>query len=138
MRMQQLLSFLKKYWLPIAILAFIASRLYIFLNPPPYVRYFEEYANIWYYGMPPYLKHWFEYPPATIPFIMIPLLLDLAGIGKYRIDFRLIILGVDVIVYALLLATMRKLNYSWKTKLANAFFYILLTIKAKDFMYENL
>jgi hypothetical protein len=136
--MQEQLHWLKKHWLWVAVIGFVVSRLYIFLNPPPYVRYFEEYANIWYYGLPPYLKHLFEYPPATIPFISGPLLLDLAGIGKYRLNFRLMMLVVDVMLYGLVVLTLRKMKYSPAVKLANVAFYLLLTIKAKDFMYENL
>lgn len=136
--MQQLLSWVKKYWWVIAILAFVASRVYIFLNPPAYVRYFEEYANIWYYGWPPYLKHWYEYPPASIPFVSGPLLLDLAGIGKYRMNFRVMTLVFDSLLFVVMLKVMHKLKYPPLTKLCNALFYIVLTIKAKDFMYENL
>jgi len=136
--MQQILRWVKKYWWVIAILAFVASRVYIFTNPPTYVRYFEEYANIWYYGWPPYLMHWYEYPPLTIPFVSGPLLLDLAGIGKYRMNFRVMTLIFDTILFLVILRVMQKLKYPPLTKLANAVFYILLTIKAKDFMYENL
>lgn len=136
--MHGVLTWLKKHWLWVAIVAFALSRIYIFLNPPPYVRYFEEYANIWYYGWPPYLKHWYEYPPATIPFVLGPLLLDLAGIGKYALNFRLMSLFFDVVLFGLILRVMSKLKYSDLTRLANALFYILLTLKAKDFMYENL
>jgi hypothetical protein len=136
--MHQLISFFKKHWFFIAVLGFILSRWYIFLNPPPYVRYFEEYANIWYYGLPPYLKHWFEYPPATIPFISGPLLLDLSGVGSYRINFRVMTLVVDTLTFLLMMAGMSKLKLSSWTKLFNVGFYLLLTIKAKDFMYENL
>jgi len=136
--MQQLLSWVKKYWWVIAILVFVASRVYIFVNPPVYVRYFEEYANIWYYGWPPYLKHWYEYPPASIPFVTGPLLLDLSGVGDYRMNFRSMSLFIDVIIFAVMLRVMQKLKYPPLTKLLNALFYIALTVKAKDFMYENL
>ena len=136
--MSTLISWLKKYWVVGACFLFVLSRAYIFTNPPPYVRYFEEYANMWYYGLPPYLKHLFEYPPATIPFISAPLLLDQAGVGKYRLNFRFMILFVDIAVFALILKTMSKLKYSNGVRFLNAVFYILLTIKAKDFMYENL
>lgn len=136
--MQKLLQWIQKNWLWVAIAGFALSRLYIFATPPTYVRYFEEYANIWYYGLPPYLMHLFEYPPATIPFISGPLLLDLAGIGQYRINFRIMMLFVDVLMFAFSLAAMRKLGYSSRTKLVNILFYLLMTIKAKDFMYENL
>lgn len=118
--------------------AFIVSRVYIFTHPPDYVRYFEEYANIWYYGLPPYLKHWFEYPPATIPFISGPLILDQMGIGKYRLNFRLMILGVDVLVFAILMQVLKKMSLKPMAVLLSLGFYIALTSKAKDFMYENL
>lgn len=136
--MQQLLTFIKKYWFITALICFAISRVYIFLNPPPYVRYFEEYANIWHYGWPPYLKHWYEYPPATIPFVSGPLLLDLQGFGKYRMNFRTMTLFFDVVLFFIILKVMEKLRYSNGAKLASALFYILLTAKAKDFMYENL
>lgn len=136
--MQKLLEWVKQHWMWIAIIVFVISRVYIFLNPPAYVRYFEEYANIWYYGWPPYLKHWYEYPPATIPFVLGPLLLDLQGFGQYRLNFRLMTLVVDVVIFAVLVLAMKKLKYPPLTKFINALFYIALTIKAKDFMYENL
>jgi len=87
---------------------------------------------------PPYLKHWYEYPPASIPFVSGPLLLDLSGFGKYRLNFRLMTLAFDAILFVVMLRVMHKIKYPPLTKLANALFYILLTIKAKDFMYENL
>jgi len=136
--MKQLIIWLKKHWLLIAISIFAISRVYIFLNPPAYVRYFEEYANIWYYGWPPYLKHWFEYPPATIPFISGPLLLDLHGVGKYRLNFRVMILCFDALLFGLILRVLSKLKFPPLTRLVNVLFYVLLTVKAKDFMYENL
>lgn len=125
-------------WLWLAILGFVLTRLYIFLNPPPYVRYFEEYANIWHYGLPPYLKHWFEYPPATIPFISGPLLLDLAGYGKYRLNFRIMMLLADIGLFSLVLATLKKLSTSTSVRVVSVLYYLVLTLKAKDFMYENL
>ncbi|MBW7955683.1 hypothetical protein H3C66_03025 [Patescibacteria group bacterium] len=136
--MHQLISFCKKYWFLLAVFVFSLSRFYIFTNPPEYVRYFEEYANIWYYGVPPYFQHWFEYPPLTIPFISGPLLADLNGIGDYRTNFRVMTLTVDVLLFLLILKVMQKLKYSNGVKLLNALFYIAITTKAKDFMYENL
>jgi len=67
-----------------------------------------------------------------------PLLLDLSGFGKYRLNFRLMTLAFDAILFVVMLRVMHKIKYPPLTKLANALFYILLTIKAKDFMYENL
>lgn len=136
--MPQLLDLIKKYWYLLAIVIFISSRFYIFQNPPPYVRYFEEYANIWHYGWPPYLMHWYEYPPASIPFVSGPLLLDLSGVGTYRLNFRLMSLCFDALLFLTMLKVMQQLKYSNTTKLLNALFYIFLTVKAKDFMYENL
>lgn len=136
--MQKLLQWIQKNWIWVAIAGFALSRLYIFSNPPPYVRYFEEYANIWYYGMPPYLKHLFEYPPATIPFISGPLWLDLAGVGQYRENFRFMMLYVDMMMFAFVLAALSKLRYANGVKLLNVLFFLLMTTKAKDFMYENL
>jgi hypothetical protein len=136
--MNRLHQILSKYWFIIALLGFVIARVYIFQHPPEYVRYFEEYANIWHYGWPPYLKHWFEYPPATIPFISLPLDLDLAGVGKYRLNFRVMMLIVDTLVFLVMLKAMSKLKYNAVTKLANTAFYLLITVKAKDFMYENL
>lgn len=137
--MQSLRTWLTRNWHFVLLwAAFIVSRAYIFTHPPDYVRYFEEYANIWYYGLPPYLKHWFEYPPATIPFISGPLILDQMGIGKYRLNFRLMILGVDVLVFAILAQVLKKMSLKPLAVLVSLGFYIAITAKAKDFMYENL
>lgn len=128
----------RHYWLVLVLLFFCLSRLYIFTHPPAYVRYFEEYANIWHYGWPPYLKHWYEYPPATIPFVSAPLWLDLAGIGQYRWNFRTMNLAVDTFLFILILLSLSRLRLSWSAKLLSLSFYLLATTKAKDFMYDNL
>jgi hypothetical protein len=134
----KIFSWVKQNWLWFALAGFLLTRYYIFLNPPPYVRYFEEYANIWYYGLPPYLKHLFEYPPLTIPFISIPLYLDQWKIGLYRMNFRVMMLIVDALVYGVMLFSLKKFQISSWAKLTGVAFYLVMTVKAKDFMYENL
>ena len=52
---------MRKFSLLLIIALFIASRVYVFLNPPLYysdvTADYERYANIWRYGLTPYLEH---------------------------------------------------------------------------------
>ncbi len=136
--MTQIFQWLNRHWLAVAVTVFVVTRLSALLNLPGYIRYFEEYANIWYYGMPPYLQHWFEYPPATIPFISLPLYLDQWGWGVYRWNFITMMLAFDGLLFGLVALTVKKTYSSNLTKLVNLIFYALVTAKAKDFLYENL
>ncbi|KKU82946.1 MAG: hypothetical protein UY10_C0019G0006 [Microgenomates group bacterium GW2011_GWA2_47_8] len=131
---------MKKLPLLCVIALFVISRVYVFLNPPPYysdvTADYERYANIWRYGLTPYLEHLYEYPPASIPLLSLPLSLDQAGFGKYYANYRLQILLIDSVFFIVLLRYLSK----QKTKYAvfRLLGYIVLTTIAKDFLYEGL
>jgi hypothetical protein len=133
----QLATHLQTYWQHWAIGLFFLSRLIIFFFPPAYVSYFEQYANQWHYGLSPYFEQWFEYPPLAIPFVWGPLLLDLAGVGVYRVNFRFILMLADIAVFATIFMVIKKNTFDTLTKFLCLLFYIVLTLKAKDFIYEN-
>lgn len=122
------------------ILLFAITRFYVFNNPPAsysdVTADYERYANMWRYGLTPYTEHLYEYPPATIPLLSLPLSLDQAGIGKYYQNYRTQILVVDTLLFLALLYYLSKSKYRfWFQQL---FLYILLTAIAKDFLYEGL
>lgn len=121
---------------------FALSRWYIYANPPLYYSDvkadYERYANMWRYGLPPYLKHLYEYPPATIPLLSIPLSLDQAGIGKYYPNYRAEILLIDIVFFCYLVFIIRKIPWLSKKWVESLLAYILLTTLAKDFFYEGI
>ncbi len=121
---------------------FLASRFYIYQNPPLYysdvTADYERYANIWRYGLTPYTEHLYEYPPATIPLLSVPLELDQRGIGKYYPNYRAQILVIDVAFFGFLWATMLRLPWKKKTAQESLLIYIGLTTLAKDFYYEGI
>lgn len=136
---------MKKFfnWKLIALLIlFTLSRAYIYLNPPAEysdVRAdYERYANMWRYGTPPYLKHLYEYPPATIPLLQIPLDLDQNGIGKYYPNYRAQILAIDIVFFLFLVASFSKLPWKKKITYQGIVWYIIMTTLAKNFFYEGI
>lgn len=124
------------------LLLFIGSRWFIYQNPPPYYSDvkadYERYANMWRYGTPPYLKHLYEYPPATIPLLSIPLSLDQAGIGKYYPNYRAEILVIDCLFFAYLCFITARIPWLKNRRIESLLFYIVLTTLAKDFFYEGI
>ena len=128
------------------IILFALSRFFIFFNPPccysDVTADYERYANMWRYGLEPYYEHLYEYPPATIPVLSLPLELDQQGIGKYYSNYRLQILIVDTIFFVFLLFTVKRLAEKWDWFEQHWAFgviaYILLSTAAKNFWYEGL
>lgn len=126
----------------VIVFLFVISRWFIFSNPPPYYSDvkadYERYANMWRYGTPPYLKHLYEYPPATIPMLSIPLSLDQAGYGKYYPNYRTEILLIDAIFFGYLVWLVGKIPWLNKRQFESLLVYIILTTLAKDFFYEGI
>ncbi len=132
----------KNLVIPILLLVFILSRWYIFTHGPQFYSDvkadYERYANMWYYGLTPYLEHLYEYPPATIPLLSFPLHLDQAGIGQYYANYRAQIMVMDAVFFLYLIYIVRKLPWLEKRWVESLVFYILLTTLAKEFLYEGL
>ncbi len=125
------------------LLVFCLSRIFIFLNPPPYysdvTADYERYANMWYYGLTPYREHLYEYPPLSVPLLEFPLILDQSGIGKYYPNYRAQILLIDIVFFIFLLFTAKyKLSWMKRYWFLSSLIYILLTTLGKDFLYEGL
>lgn len=131
----------KKYWLLIVFLLFIASRIFIWLTPPPHYSDvkadYERYANMWYYGLTPYREHLYEYPPATIPLLLFPLILDQKGIGKYYPNYRAQILIIDIAFFIFLSLSLNRLIKT-KKKYFILSSYIFLTSLCRAFFYEGI
>ncbi len=132
----------KNKYLLIGLLIFFLVRIFILFNPPKYYsdvsHFYERYANMWWYGLPPYLKHLFEYPPATIPLIIIPLALDLGGLGTYYPNYRIQIFLIETIVYFFILKFLKKSYSSNFQRYAPIVFYNIASLIAKDFWYEGI
>ncbi|NMC36436.1 hypothetical protein GYA49_05330 [Candidatus Beckwithbacteria bacterium] len=121
---------------------FLLSRIIILLFPPAHysdvTHDYERYANMWWYGMPPYLEHYFEYPPATIPFLIFPLLLDQLGVGKYYLNYRLGIFAFDCLLFVFIVKAFKKLKLSEFSQRISLLFYIVGGLIVKDFLYEGI
>lgn len=134
--------FNQKITLIFVLILFAVSRWYIFSNPPASYSDvkadYERYANMWWYGLPPYLEHLYEYPPATIPLLLTPLALDQNGIGKYYSNYRTEILIIDTVFFIYLLFLIPKIPWLSKRKFESLLAYIVLTTFAKDFFYEGI
>lgn len=130
----------KKHWIVISWISFFISRLLVLKFPP--LSYsdvshdYERYANMWWYGHTPYLKHYYEYPPATIPLLLLPLWVDLKVFGFYYQNYRAIIFLLEIFIFSLVLKTIK--NRSSKTRWLSTIFYCLAGLLAKDFWYEGL
>jgi len=141
--LKNLIQFTKKNKLFIIIfLAFLLSRFYVLKFPPPHYsdvsHDYERYANMWWYGLPPYLKHYYEYPPATIPLLLFPLWLDLSGVGSYYTNYRVQIFVFEIFLFLIILKILKKIKTRPLSKYLAAIFYILIGMVAKDFWYEGL
>ncbi len=137
------MKFIKKNLLIILIfLGFFLGRFYILKNPPLYYsdvnHDYQRYANMWHYGLTPYLKHFYEYPPATLPILYFPLLVDQAGIGQYYQNYRVQAFVFDLFFFIFILKAILSLKISKKSKAISLIFYLLAPVIAKDFFYEGL
>lgn len=123
-------------------LVFMVSRVWVLQHPPASYsdvkQDYERYANMWRYGLTPYREHLFEYPPAAVPILSIPLDVDQAGIGYYYLDYRIEIFLFEIVLFGFLLATIIKLPVKKREKVVSIAFYILAGMIAKDYWYEGL
>lgn len=121
---------------------FFLSRWFILQNPPPHYsdvsHDYERYANMWQYGLPPYLKHFYEYPPATVPLLWLPLKADLAGIGKYYSNYRVGIFFLDLLFFFLVYRVVRSSGRSGLSQALAFGFFLIAPMVAKDFFYEGI
>lgn len=133
------------------IIAFLATRIYVYYHPPYDERKpegfrgysdvkfdYERYANIWWYGLPPYLKYMYEYPPGAIMPTIFPLFLDQKGVGKYYPNYRMQIMVFDVILFIFLLNYWKKEKRREINKILGLGFYVIGGLIAKDFLYDGL
>lgn len=142
-----------KYFL-LWMMVFAVSRFYVLANPPfgpkmingeevvtgfsDVKHFYERYANMWHYGLTPYREHLFEYPPAAIPLMYVPLLVDQMSIGHYYQNFRVQIFLLEIILFAGILYTISYLPISTLQKRLAILFYIGAGVLAKDFWYDGL
>lgn len=131
----------------IAFLVFFAVRIFILKNPPDVFTDkgfsvvksdYERYVNIWWYGLPPYLKHLYEYPPATIPLLIIPLAMDLAGIGIYYFNYRWLIFFIEIFIYFFIIKFLAKFFPNSFIKYSSMIFYNIGAIVSKNFWYDGI
>jgi len=132
----------KKKWFVITLIVFFITRAYILKFPPPFYsdvfHDYRRYANMWHSGLIPYLKHFYEYPPATLPLLYIPLLIKNLGLGHYYQNYRFQIFLFDFILFLFIFKAINKLKTSSLSKKLALGFYLLTPVIAKDFFYEGL
>ena len=132
----------KKALIAIIFVVFLLSRWYVFENGPKYYSDvkadYERYANMWRYGLTPYREHLYEYPPATIPLLSLPLALDQAGIGKYYSNYRAQVLIIDILFFCYLVWIVQKISWLKGRWIESLLFYTILTALSKEFLYEGL
>ncbi|OGD55597.1 hypothetical protein A3E73_02500 [Candidatus Beckwithbacteria bacterium RIFCSPHIGHO2_12_FULL_47_17] len=133
---------MKRTWLIFAFLSFFLSRIFILFNPPPnYSDVFHDYrryAEMWASGIRPYFEHLYEYPPATIPLLYFPEVLNRANIGHYYQNYRLQIFLLDLGISYFVFSTIIKLKTKPISKTLALTFYNLAPLIAKDFFYEGI
>ncbi len=124
------------------LILFLVSRIVILLNPPPFYsdvfHDYRRYANMWYSGLTPYLKHFYEYPPTTIPVLYTPLMVKNIGLGHYYQNYRFQIFLFDLIIFFFIFNTIKKLKIKPIQKKLSLGFYFLAPMIAKDFFYEGI
>jgi len=132
----------QRRWLTIAFIGFFLSRLIILKFPPPFYsdvfHDYRRYVHMWQDGLTPYLKHFYEYPPATIPVLYTPLLIKNLGLGHYYQNYRVQIFFFDLILFFFILQTLKKLKTKPLSKNISLAFYFLAPMIAKDFFYEGI
>ena len=123
-------------------LSFFASRFWVLNHPPAEYsdvkQDYERYANIWRYGLTPYLEHLYEYPPATIPVVYLPLELDQRGIGKYYANYRAEIFVIESLMFMFVIVCLWKSAISKKHRVLALSYYLIAGMVAKDFWYEGI
>jgi hypothetical protein len=132
----------KKAVIAIIFVIFLVSRWYVFENGPKYYSDvkadYERYANMWRYGLTPYREHLYEYPPATIPLLSLPLTLDQASIGKYYSNYRAQVLIIDILFFCYLIWIVQRITWLKNRWIESLLFYTILTALSKEFLYEGL
>lgn len=123
-------------------LGFLLSRIYILLNPPAnYSDVFHDYrryAVMWSDGLTPYLKHLYEYPPATIPVIYLPEVLNRANIGHYYENYRFGVFLIDLVISWLIISQILALKIKPLNRNLALSFYLVAPVIAKDFFYDGI
>ena len=104
-------------------------------------------TNQWRYGLTPYREIMFEYPPAVIPLIALPLELDQRGIGKYYLNYRVQTFAFEILLFtAMVFCTLhiqKEANpkhrglKDWRSWIPYIF-YIGAGVLAKDYWYEGI
>lgn len=121
---------------------FLISRLYILFYPPPHYsdvfHDYRRYANMWHSGLTPYLKHFYEYPPTTIPLLYNPLLVKNLGIGHFYQNYRAQIFLIDLLIFYFILKAIKKAKTNSAQKKLSLGFYLIAPMIAKDFFYEGI
>lgn len=133
---------MRKKLLILAWLSFFLSRIFILLNPPAdYSDVFHDYrryAVMWADGLTPYLKHLYEYPPATIPLLALPEAFNRANIGHYYENYRLQVFLLDTVISYFIFSAVLNLKTRPINKVLAVVFYNLAPVIAKDFFYEGI
>jgi len=134
---------LPKKIITLLFIIFTVSRLFIYLTPPldySDVRAdYERYAHMWSQGHWPYLKHKYEYPPASVPILYFPLFLYHNGIGDYYKNYRAQTLVFDIAFFVFLTLTVNKrLNWNKDKKFTSLYLYIFLSTFTRAFLYEGI
>lgn len=127
-------------------LLFLISRIWVLQHPPATYsdvsHDYERYANQWRYGLTPYRQIMFEYPPAAIPLLALPLELDQRGFGKYYQNYRVQLFVLEFLIFAAIIYGISKSESIRKTKDLRMWvalsFYIIAGVLGKDFWYEGL
>lgn len=134
--------------IPLCILLFyIFSRIYIWVERPQafseIIYSYMPYAHLWASGTKPYLEQWYEYPPATIPVFYIPHMIDMATRFKvihlnYLDAYRGELLLWDIGLFTLVWLSLRKLKVRTSMVWIALLYYIIVTTKAHDFIYDTM
>lgn len=137
----------KHWWLTFWLLTFCLSRIVV-LTHPPYTQEgggysdvkqdYERYANMWRYGLTPYYEHLYEYPPATIPLVYLPLEIDQLGVGFYYLNYRVEIFLFELVLFLAIAYTLLFTCSQFKLSWLGLSFYILAGMIAKDYWYEGI
>ncbi|MEK7458294.1 MAG: hypothetical protein AAB612_02310, partial [Patescibacteria group bacterium] len=130
---------------------FLISRIWILQHPPAKFsdvkEDYERYANQWRYGLTPYREIMFEYPPAVIPLIALPLELDQRGIGKYYLNYRVQTFAFEILLFSAMVFCVLYIQKEANPKHAGLqdwrswipfIFYIGAGVLAKDYWYEGI
>lgn len=146
--MSRAISFLKKIWIPLAIIAlYVLTRAYIWINRPEefteIIYSYMPYAHLWASGVKPYLEQWYEYPPVTIPLFYIPHLIDRATQGlsfhfDYLEAYRGLLLLIDTALFALVWRSLVRFDVKSNIKWIALIYYCLITAKANHFLYDTM